>query len=324
MSPSCDGMTHDGALSRHVRKSPDMNIPPLESEYDASALPQVDGGPLTNNELDAQVLAMDSSRRVESSRQTLIMDAVHSFYLAKRYLQIVLSFDGYTNTVVPSALDAIGHNMLRLAVVAVASVNDNDNRGRTRSLPHSIDALHRALAGVTDRDVSAELVGLQRIKDDINADRELSLKYLRHVRNKWAGHASLDRVFDDWAQADSVLSLPLIEDALVRLVNAHQEFADLIDSSEVLRGLAADPQDSDGGDSLSRVIPMRVEWGSVTTWALVQREWARRAAEALVDQLQSPPGYGTKEDTDWGPGSEHQRRRSLVDEAAKRAIESNA
>jgi hypothetical protein len=300
-----------------------MKITPLESEYDASALPQVHGVPLTNDELAAQVLVMDPSRRVESSQQTLVMDAVQSFYLAKRYLQIVPSFNGYTNKVVPHALDAIGQRLLRLAVVAVASVNDNDPRGRTKSLPHSIDALHRAMQVVDNWDVNAELVELQRIKDDINVDRIVSLKYLRHVRNKWAGHASLDREFDDWAQADSVISLPLVEDALVRLVNAHQELAALIESSEGLRALAADSRNSDDRDFLPRVIPMGVEWQSVTVWALVQREWASRAAESLVDQLQVPPGYGTKDDTDWGPGSEHQRRRSLVDEAAKRALEAN-
>jgi hypothetical protein len=301
-----------------------MRMPSFKSEYEPWALPQVDGDPLTNDELDVQVLAMDSSQRVASSQQTLIIDAVHSFYLAKRYLHIVLPFDGYTNAVVPHALDAIGRSLLRLAVVAVAAVNDSDRRGRTTSLPHSIDVLRRALTAITGRDVSAELGEVQRIKDEINADRELSLKYLRHVRNKWAGHASLDREFDDWARADSVVSLPLVEDALVRLVNAHQEFADLIDGSEVLRELTDGPRSSDAEDSPPQEIPMRVEWGSVTALALVQREWARRAAEALVDQLQSPPGYGAKEDTDWRPGSEHQHRRSLIDEAAKRTSETNA
>jgi hypothetical protein len=118
---------------------------------------------------------------------------------------------------------------------------------------------------------------------------------------------------------DTVVSLPLVEDALVRLVSAHQELADLIDSSEVLGRLAAESQDSDDPDS-RRVIEMRVDWGAVTVWAGVLREWAGRAAEALVDQLQSPPGYGTENDTDWSAGSEHQRQRSLIDEAADQAL----
>lgn len=299
-----------------------MKIPPFESEYDNSALPKVVGDPLGNEPLNVHVLAMNPIQRVESSQRILILDAVQSFYLAKRYRQIVLSFDGYTNVVVPLALDAIGENLLRLAVIAVASVNDHDRIGRSKSLPHSIDALSRALESVGDQHASAEMNRLKEIKRSINADVVLSLKYLRHVRNKWAGHASLDREFDDWAKADTDVSLPLVEDALVRLVSAHQDLADLIDRSEVLGRLAAESQDSEHSDNPDsrRVMEMGVDWGPVTVWAGVFRGLAGRAAEALVDQLQSPPGYGTENDTDWSAGSEHQRQRSLIDEAADQAL----
>lgn len=296
-----------------------MKLRPFASEFDDSAVRQYGGEPLRNDELDTHVFGMDPSRRVEVSQQTLVLDGVRSFYFAKRFLELVAPFNRYTNSVVDGALEVIGENLMRLAVVAVGSINDNTGT-RTKSLPHAIAALERALDGVDDP-VEAERAQLKRIKRDINADVVLSLKYLRHVRNKWAGHASLDREFDDWARADAGLSIPLVEDALVRLVNAHQQLADLIEHSEVLKTVAARPLPQDQGEGDTRVTPFSVAWESVTVLAMVIREWSGRAAEALVDQLESPPGYGSPEDTDWRPDSEHQRRRALVDEAAKRALE---
>jgi hypothetical protein len=258
---------------------------------------------------------MDPSVRVEASQQTVVIDAVHSYYLAKRFAHLVESFDGHTNAVAPAALAAIGQNLMRLAVVAVATVNDSGRNSRTKSLPHTLDALSGALKGEAG-DVSAEAAGLKSIKKSIGHDAAKSLSYLNHIRNKWAGHASLDREFDSWADADTFISLPLVEDALVRLVNAHQALADLITGSPVLQALAA--SSSSKGDA--SVIPFRVEWGAVTPLAMLAQESASRTADALLDQLQSPPGYGTVEDTDWRVGSEHQRHRALVDEAAVHAV----
>ncbi len=92
----------------------------------------------------------------------------------------------------------------------------------------------------------------------------------------------------------------------------------------MLQALVARAESPEQGEGVPRVIPMRVAWESVTVLAMVIREWSGRAAEALVDQLESPPGYGSTKDTDWRPDSEHQRRRTLVDEAAKRALETLA
>jgi hypothetical protein len=296
---------------------PVMKAPPFESEFDASAAPQLDGDPLSNADLTARAAEMRLWERVEGSQQTLILDAVESFYLAKRFLQIVLSFDGFTNAVASSALQAIGTRLMRLAVITVATVNDSSRDGRTRSIPHTLDRLHVALEGVPDRDVSAEKAGVRRLKASVNPDVVPSLKYLRHLRNKWAGHASLDRSFDNWAGADEAVSLPLIEDALVRLVNAHQQFAEMVAASEVLEELMADPS-SRASAGVPGVVAMAVDWSAVIPLADVVRDWAGRAAEALIDQLQAPPGYGSKHDTDWGPDSEHDRLRRAIDHAVAR------
>lgn len=114
-----------------------------------------------------------------------------------------------------------------------------------------------------------------------------------------------------------MISLPLIEDALVRLVNAHQRFAEIVAASQVLKEIADKPT-TPLPTELPVTVPMEVDWGSVIPLALVTRDWARRAAEALVDQLQAPPGYGSKQDTDWGPGSEHDRLRRSIDDTVLR------
>ena len=294
-----------------------MKLQPFESEYGDDALPQVDGEAITHAKLNATVAAMDPAARVEASQQTVVIDAVHSYYLAKRFWHLVETFDGYTNAVTPTALKAVGQNLMRLAVVAVASVNDSGKNSRTKSLPHTLDALDDALAGKVG-DVSADRAGLKSIKKSIGLDAATSLRYLNYIRNKWAGHASLDREFDRWADADTSISLPLVEDALVRLVNAHQALADLITGSPLLRALSAASSSGPKGDAA--IVPFRVEWGAVIPLAMLAQESASRAADALLDQLQSPPGYGTVEDTDWRVGSEHQRRRVLLDEIAAQAV----
>lgn len=289
-----------------------MNLPPFESEFSASALPEITGEPLSHNALNIAVGSMSTSTRVEGSQQTLVVDAVQSFYLAKGVRSVVGSFTGHTNKVAPAALQAIGDYLMRLAVITVAAVNDAGRNSRTKSLPHTLDALRSALEGATG-DVSADRQALAKIKASVDHETIMSLGYVHYVRNKWAGHASLDREFDKWANADSVLSIPLVEDALVRLVNAHQALADLIDGSQVLKPLAKASQlpQTSGSE-----IPFRVAWDAVIPLALLARESGRRQADALLDQLQSPPGYGTPHDTDWRAGSDHQRRREIIDRAA--------
>lgn len=293
-----------------------MKLGPFKSEFDDDDLPNVQANTVTNALLDAKVAAMDPNARVEASQQTAVIDAVSSYYLAKHFLRVVGSLDGYTNAVAPAALKTVGENLMRLAVVTVATVNDDGANTRTKSLPHTIDALLSALPGQAG-DLSAERAGLKNIRSLISLDSATSLRYLNYIRNKWAGHASLDRDFNTWAGADSFLSLPLVEDALVRLVNAHQELADLISGSPALRAIAATSPSVIENES---EIPFRVAWSAVTPLAEVQREWASRAAGALLDQLQSPPGYGNAEDTDWRDGSDHQRRRAIIDDMASRAL----
>lgn len=66
---------------------------------------------------------------------------------------------------------------------------------------------------------TTELDRLSDLQADINSDRYAPLEYVRHLRNKWAGHPSLDRRFDAWADADKTLSIATVEAALARLVN---------------------------------------------------------------------------------------------------------
>ena len=65
---------------------------------------------------------------------------------------------------------------------------------------------------------------------------------------------------------------------------------------------------------------MTLQWGAVVPLALVAREWAGRVADAILDQVQSPPGYGSPDDTDWRPDSEHERQRRQIDEEVARFL----
>lgn len=283
---------------------------------------------MPRGQLSALVASLDPRKRVEISRHDFLLDAVESFYLAKRFHEVVQSFDNgsYTNRVVSLAMDSIDKQLMRGAVVAVAAANDDGLEGRTSSLPHLIDALRSALDNQPGVNLRAEIVELARIRASISSAVDdpatpLSLRYVKHIRNKWAGHNSLDRQFDGWADADKILSLPLLEDAVVRLVNAHADLSSVIQSSATLTQVLSPGTES---ATVGDVIPMTVNWGAVTQLAETLRYTAGRQVDALVDQLRCPPGYGTPEDTDWRPESEHQRLRRQIDTAARQAVAATA
>ncbi|MDO8381838.1 MAG: hypothetical protein Q7T17_02485 [Microbacterium sp.] len=302
-----------------------MKISPFTSEFPPAALPAVTGSPLGNAQLDQHGAKTAHSNRAERAQQIAIGNAVHGFYLAKRYSEQLAQFHGWTNALSERAVTGIEAKLWRLAVVDVAMVNDTNKLSRSASLPSVLAAMKQTLDAAPDAALDADRSTLQDMRDSINADTVVPLMYVRHLRNKWAGHPSMDRDFDDWADADQTMSIPLIEEALAILVRAHQEAADLSARCSVLAPLFEVPAPTGevvtqpDGTVLER-FPMTVQWSNVTALADDMRFGARRDAEALFDQMASPPGYGGREDRDWSAGSEHARRRATIDDAAAQVM----
>jgi hypothetical protein len=253
----------------------------FESEFDANMLPVVDGKPLGNADLLSGLQAMPLGARVDLAREALIIQAVRSYYFAKAFREEVRALEG---SAVDPLWTVLGIDLMKLAVINIAAVNDGLER--TKSLPNTIAAISAILAGAQKPDARAAAELLGDIKRATNADTTLSLMYVRHMRNKWAGHASFDRYVDGWADAETSLSLPLVEDALARLVNAYQDVSEISAMSEDVRqAIQPDEQEVDA-DATS--IPMSFDWSASVAMAGMVRDVAKHAALRTVRQLAAP------------------------------------
>lgn len=261
-----------------------MKSPRFESEYADSVLPRFSGSPATHAELATGAAAEIPWTQMSALLGSTVISAVQTFYLAKRTRQ-------YFNTLpeggdrVGRVMADIGHRLMRLAVLDVAGLNDGGlgskdvGNGRTASLP----TVHRRMKQrlVSALAPPADLARLDALQADINVDHHISLKYVRHLRNKWAGHPSLDRRFDAWAGADTTLRIPVVEAALVRLVNNANDTAEFVSSVPALRDFdqpAAAPVD-DGS------IPTEISLSNVLVWAEVMRESTGNGVRSLRAQI---------------------------------------
>lgn len=297
-----------------------MKIHTFESDFAPEDLPQISGDPLVNKKLLKHLRSLSPSKRVELSQENLVLGAVTDYYFAKYVYLGLKNFSGFTNYWAQETLELICRNLMKQAVISIASTVDQAT-GRTKSLWHTIELLEKELTKSTN-DVRAEKELLKDIKELIDPNQVSSLKvssikYVQHMRNKWAGHASLDRIVDSWADGDEYISLPLLEDALVRIINAYQRMSTLISISDDLKKLAQPAQPSaeqlpDG----SKRIPLTIDWSNTYVWAMFFQELAAKRAKSLIDQLTSPPNYGHPSDRDISVGSDHDARRGKINEVA--------
>lgn len=293
-----------------------MRLSSFESEFSEGDLPTVTGVPLTHAMLDAQASQADRWHQVERAQQIAVLQAVSGFYLAKRVTSELRRFTGWTNKVAASAVDEVQQRLWRLAVIDIAMVNDGNRLPRAASLPGVLDSMTNFLFASGDPAATADLAKVEALRARIDINTQMPLKYINYVRNKWAGHPSMDRDFDSWANADKYLNIPLLEEGLATLVRVHQEVADLAAASALLSAPFSvprpEPEMIETPQGTATHVPLTVDWSSITVWAEVARESAGRRASAVLDQLTSPPGYGSPEDTDWSAGSTHAEIRTAV------------
>lgn len=318
VTPPRHNHTYTGTL-------PTVKIPAFKSEFAAGDVPTVTGNPLPNADLDQQGTQTPHWVRARRSQEIAVVDAVYGFYFAKRFSELLEAFEGWTNAVAEMAVEDIEARLWRLAVIDVAKVNDSNQLARAASLPGVLKVMKVQLDGDPAPVLDADRVSLQAIRDATNPEVVVPLKYVRHIRNKWAGHPSMDRDFDDWADADEWLSVPLIEEALAILIRAHQDAAELARRSPALRSSFAPPaptgEDRTQPDgAIVKVHHATIAWSSVSALAHLHRDSAKRQAEALLDQLTSPPGYGSADDLDWTPDSTHATERARLDVVVERAV----
>lgn len=217
-----------------------MKQRPFESEYADSVLPAFEGAPATHAAVRVGADAEIPWTQMSVLLGTTVIQAVQSFYLAKRSRQYFSDL--------PDSDDRVGHaigninsRLMRMAVLDIAALNDGGLAGndpehsRTASLPTAHQRMKRHL--IAANAPAVDLDNLHKLQAAINVDLFTPLKYVRHLRNKWAGHPSLDRRFDAWAGADKTLSVAAVEAALARLVNTAHETAALVSAAPALQEL---------------------------------------------------------------------------------------
>lgn len=261
-----------------------MELSPFESEYADSVLPAFEGDPATHATVRVSADAETPWTQMSVLLGTTVIQAVQSFYLAKRSEQYFSDLPEKDDRV-GRVISDINRRLMRLAVLDIAALNDGGLAGndpensRTASLPiaHRRMKSHLIQANAS----TAELDRLRELQTDINLDHYAPLKYVRHLRNKWAGHPSLDRRFDNWAGADKTLSIAAVEAALVRLVNNAHQTALFVSSAPALQGFRQPPAMANPDGSIS----MEVNLSNVILFAKLMRESADDDIHALRAQI---------------------------------------
>lgn len=264
-----------------------MKLSDFASEYDLAGVPAISGSPMTNALLDAQVGAIAPESRVELALANMLGGAVYLYYFAKRAHPRLVTM-ATERGLLSSAIEVVDTSLVKQAVIGISSTIDLTT-GRTSSLPHALDALEAELAtrmtNTVDPETQAAVELIQHIRAATNAETVTSLKYVRHLRNKWAGHSSLDRSVDSWAEANTTLHFALLEDALARMVNAFQDLGTLAPMSRELRDIEARGHAGEVRADGTEVVRMTISWSGATPMALAMREVAQKAADAFLDRL---------------------------------------
>lgn len=211
---------------------------------------------------------------------------MYSYYFAKQASPALASISADQHGSLKAAIDLVRTSLVKQAVIGIATTIDLTT-GRTMSLPDALNALttdlenRRSQTPDDETRAAAELV--QHIRATTNADTVLSLKYVRHL--KWASHSSLDRTVDNWADADAEVNFVLLEDALVRMVNAFQDLGTLVPMSQDLRDIEAQGRTAELLPDGTAVFRATISWSGAAAIALVIREEAKKSAIALADRL---------------------------------------
>lgn len=273
-----------------------MRPPNFESEFAPHEVPDLTGARVKNKDLDAEVAKVPEHERLEVSQRNLILGVVRDFYFAKYFFQKTNAVDYQGDDRLQGTFGYLSHQMLKQAVISVATtidlttgkpVDGKKPPGRTASMPHLLERIGKTLEDL-DTDANAELELIELIRESVDPQKHLTLEYVQYMRNKWAGHASMDRRFDTWVQANDSLSIPAVEAALVRIVNAYEDFSDLVEMSDTLTEKTKTPEqtptiNADG----HKTWKMTVDWSSIRTLAPLLRESSQKEVDHFFETLSS-------------------------------------
>ncbi|MFJ6454000.1 hypothetical protein [Paenarthrobacter sp. NPDC091669] len=266
-----------------------MNIPEFLSEFAPGDVPVIahNSKPMEHPPLNDALSALPIEKRMEEA-YALILEAVYSYYFAKALdadlARLALERPGP----LASGLREVRASTVKNAVMAIAKTID-EATGRTKSLPLALRAMQKSIEESPENPHTSETHATIHLIDHIwqltNPDRAKSLLYVRHVRNKWSGHASWDADEDHWPTGDSTLNFPLLEDGLVRMVNAFDEFGVLLSMSSYLQTLEKTAQHSTGNSAGGTSGRISISWQAAVPMAHTMRDVAQEGARQFLVEL---------------------------------------
>lgn len=265
-----------------------MKISPFTSQFSDDALPVITGLPKSKAYLSSAAEAIPREEREQESIANFLGEAVYSYYFMKRVYPALKALQEHNTGPTSYAMQHLSKQLVKQAVVGIASCVDSIEN--TKSFFATIKRMRTELEteeedSHLEKESLDELLKLvQFMMDPDRQDRDDSLRYVKHLRNKWAAHASWDRDFDDWADADTTVSFPLMEDALVQVVNAAQALGQLKEASDTLQESEDAWRTTENPDGTT-TIKMALSLSGIGNLASVFRFNAQRDAVAFVAEL---------------------------------------
>lgn len=252
----------------------------FESEYADDLMPDLSASRLTNAQVEALADAEPPWTQMAMVLTTTIQRAVLNYYVAKRFSETfssVIHGDVDAGRVGQAMVD-MKNSLWRTAVNDIMAVIDvaAKNPSLAGSLTQVLRRAKNTLESQSPLPLS-EIAQIKTIIKSVDPTAHSELDYLRYLRNKWSAHPALDRHFDDWGGADRTAHGVVLEAALVRVVNATQEAAIFIQSSDRLTDFRQPlgQVDADGRQQLA------FDLTQVSLWASMIRDGVGKNFAAL-------------------------------------------
>lgn len=265
-----------------------MKMQVFAAEDDLGPVPSISGDPMIASVLGPHIEALTPGQRIQQAMSTMLLDCVYQFYFAKHVCRSPQVQTEPNTDDLNRASSWLKITLLKQAVIGIGATVDT-TFDRTSSYWFAVQAVQASLKAATTLTASAQatIELLKDLRGTTNPDSVTSFKYVRHLRNKWAGHASLDLQFDSWADANRAVNWAILEDAVVRMVNAFQELGTLASMSPELSTVESAWHTEGQAPNVTR---MTLAWEGASSLSEVMRFMAQREAAAVISAL-SPASH---------------------------------
>ncbi|PTT69230.1 hypothetical protein [Arthrobacter sp. HMWF013] len=237
--------------------------------------------PLDDEQLKAKLDALPPGVRIENAIAQLGHAAYSVSFAKVAAPRLRDASDRVGHNPVGAGLDHLVVSVLQKAVVDTASLFDQTGAG-SNSLYRALDVVRTQLKDSPpspERDAAIDLVN--EIQDVGIQNKTPELKYVRHMRNKWAAHSSMDISVDPWGPGKSV-DFGMLELAIRQMQHHFIELVILIQQVPALEGMEREGRRID-----EKTVRMGIDWDGFGRQALaIMGGHAENSARLLLDRIE--------------------------------------